>query len=246
MLCSELALGSEGVLAWRRLQLRCKQPLRCACVPCRKHGCVFQVLPELLGAGHAARADAAAYWRLRSAWPCRPEAAALLHCDALRQLLAAALGSSSVLLFNEQYIIKLPAGGTHTAGSAFAWHYDSHWCRGARYSPYLSLWVALDDMTHDNGGLVVLPWSSVGASGGGREQGAAVRAPPHCASGQAQFAQFDSSEQLQRLLARQQLQEGCDSDSVEPLGLQMRAGSAVNGVCIERITATCCYVWCPC
>jgi hypothetical protein len=43
-----------------------------------------------------------------------------------------------------QYIIKPPLSPL----SSFCWHRDSDWCRGAEvdYRPYISVWIALDDM----------------------------------------------------------------------------------------------------
>jgi hypothetical protein len=73
------------------------------------------------------------------------------------QVLQAALGSTTVLLYNEQYIIKPPC----SSGSAFGWHYDSQQCSAqcdVQYSPYLSLWIALDDIA-ENGCLLILPGS---------------------------------------------------------------------------------------
>jgi len=58
----------------------------------------------------------------------------------------------------EQFIIKPPHSNL---ASAFNWHCDSQYAsstgRTVQYSPYVSLWVALDDMAPDNGCLVVLP-----------------------------------------------------------------------------------------
>lgn len=56
-----------------------------------------------------------------------------------------------------QYIIK-PA---HSRGSTFRWHRDSDWCSAglAQRHRYLSLWVALDDMSAGNGALWVVPGS---------------------------------------------------------------------------------------
>lgn len=59
----------------------------------------------------------------------------------------------------EQYIVKPP--NLSLAATAFGWHYDSQASRAAGrglvHTPYLSLWVALDDMSADNGCLVLMP-----------------------------------------------------------------------------------------
>ncbi|GIM08772.1 hypothetical protein Vretimale_12773 [Volvox reticuliferus] len=70
-------------------------------------------------------------------------------------------GGEGPYLFNEQFIVKPPRS---SAAAAFGWHRDSDWCRDRQeyeYSPYVSVWTALDDMTADNGALTVLPGSHV-------------------------------------------------------------------------------------
>lgn len=123
-----------------------------------RRGCVFQVLPEVAqaSADHPARTDPHAYWPLRTSWPYSAVVASFIQSKQLQRLLQDCLGSQTLLLYNEQYIIKPP----HSKRSSFSWHYDSKDCcmeQGVRYSPYLSLWLAIDDMTADNGCLVVQP-----------------------------------------------------------------------------------------
>ncbi len=61
-------------------------------------------------------------------------------------------GSTSVYLLNENFIVKPP----RAAGSAFGWHQDSEGITDLMAdNKYVSLWCALDDMTEDNGCLVV-------------------------------------------------------------------------------------------
>ena len=54
-------------------------------------------------------------------------------------------------LFNEQFVVKGPR-----TGASFAWHQDSAYV-GFDHEPYLSVWIALDDTTLENGALYVLP-----------------------------------------------------------------------------------------
>lgn len=54
-------------------------------------------------------------------------------------------------LFNEQFVVKGPQ-----TGASFAWHQDSGYV-GFDHRPYLSVWLALDDTTQDNGALSILP-----------------------------------------------------------------------------------------
>eukprot|EP00878_Enallax_costatus_P033664 GHUV01037208.1.p1 GENE.GHUV01037208.1~~GHUV01037208.1.p1 ORF type:complete len:291 (+),score=79.13 GHUV01037208.1:98-970(+) len=127
-------------------------------LPCR--GCIFQVLPEVAQApaAHPASTDPTTYWRLRTSWPYSAATASFLQSQQLQETLQDCLGTQTVLLYNEQYIIKPP----HSNRSSFGWHYDSQSCgtdQGVKYSQYLSLWIALDDMMAENGCLVVLPSS---------------------------------------------------------------------------------------
>lgn len=207
------------------------------------------MLPELVP-GHVARADAASYFKQRDSWPCCQGIAAFLQSPQVLQLMQAALGSTAVLLYNEQYIMKPP----HSSGSAFGWHYDSQWCdkqHGVQYSPYLSLWVALDDMTAENGCLVVLPGSrgnkQTGNSGCSSRMEAcelAGQAVPQSQQApdvqQVQFIEMDSLEVLLAKLSRICSQAGADpaadaaatsADASSDGGLQDRASSSCHLSC---------------
>ena len=59
-------------------------------------------------------------------------------------------------LFNEQYVIKCADRDT-----AFAWHQDSGYIH-ERHRPYLTCWIALDDVDETNGAIYVLPFSESG------------------------------------------------------------------------------------
>ena len=54
-------------------------------------------------------------------------------------------------LFNEQFVVK-PA----ESGGSFAWHQDGAYV-GFDHRPYLSVWIALDDTTEENGCVHILP-----------------------------------------------------------------------------------------
>ncbi len=56
-----------------------------------------------------------------------------------------------VFLFQEQFVIK----GAEV-GMTFSWHQDGGWF-APDCPPYVSLWLALDDMTEENGTIYVLP-----------------------------------------------------------------------------------------
>ncbi len=54
-------------------------------------------------------------------------------------------------LFNEQFVVK-GAG----SGASFAWHQDSAYV-GFDHTPYLSVWIALDDTNVENGCVYLFP-----------------------------------------------------------------------------------------
>ena len=67
----------------------------------------------------------------------------------------ALLGAETCYMFNEQYVVK--GAGTQSCGnSAFAWHQDGSYV-GFDHRPYLTMWVAIDQATVENGALRVLP-----------------------------------------------------------------------------------------
>lgn len=75
--------------------------------------------------------------------------------DVMAEVARATLGDT-VYLFNEQYVVKAPEKGTQ-----FAWHQDSGYI-GHYHTPYLSCWCSLDDMTIENGTILVLPYDRAG------------------------------------------------------------------------------------
>jgi ectoine hydroxylase-related dioxygenase (phytanoyl-CoA dioxygenase family) len=75
-----------------------------------------------------------------------------LSSDLMMQIAQAALGDT-VYLFNEQYVVK---AAEH--GMPFSWHQDSGFIEYP-HLPYLTSWIALDDMTEANGTVSLLPYS---------------------------------------------------------------------------------------
>ena len=65
--------------------------------------------------------------------------------------IAASCGLNNTTLFNEQFVVK-GAGN----GARFAWHQDGAYV-GFDHKPYLTIWIALDDATEDNGCVYILP-----------------------------------------------------------------------------------------
>ncbi len=73
----------------------------------------------------------------------------------MAQICRATLGEDAYL-FWEQYVIK----GTDP-DSSFAWHQDSGYVH-EDHEPYLTCWIALDDVTEENGAVYLLPYSRSG------------------------------------------------------------------------------------
>jgi ectoine hydroxylase-related dioxygenase (phytanoyl-CoA dioxygenase family) len=85
----------------------------------------------------------------------RPELRDFLFGDLLADICRATLGPTAYL-FWEQYVIK--AGDRNTA---FAWHQDSGFVH-EDHEPYVTCWIALDDVHEDNGPVSLLPYSRSG------------------------------------------------------------------------------------
>ncbi len=85
----------------------------------------------------------------------RPELRQFLFSDTMAEICQATLGDDAYL-FWEQYVIK--AGDPNTA---FAWHQDSGYVH-EDHEPYLTCWIALDDVTEENGSVYLLPYSRSG------------------------------------------------------------------------------------
>jgi ectoine hydroxylase-related dioxygenase (phytanoyl-CoA dioxygenase family) len=78
-----------------------------------------------------------------------------LFSGLMARIARAALGGD-IYLFNEQYVVKAAE-----RGMKFGWHQDSGFIPYA-HRPYLTCWVALDDVTEANGTVYLLPYSRAG------------------------------------------------------------------------------------
>ena len=84
-----------------------------------------------------------------------PAVERFMASDLMVEIAQAALGDT-VYLFNEQYVVKAAE-----RGMPFSWHQDSGFI-DYPHRPYLTCWIALDDMTEANGTVYVLPYSRAG------------------------------------------------------------------------------------
>lgn len=86
-----------------------------------------------------------------------PELNKIIFSKKAAEVCKAAIGQSSYL-HNEQFVVKM----TDTSTS-FAWHQDSGYSvyqgGAAPHTPYVTFWIALDDMSSANGTISVLPFS---------------------------------------------------------------------------------------
>jgi ectoine hydroxylase-related dioxygenase (phytanoyl-CoA dioxygenase family) len=81
-----------------------------------------------------------------------------LSSELMVQIARAALGDT-VYLFNEQYVVKAAERGMR-----FGWHQDSGFI-SYPHQPYLTCWIALDDVGEVNGTVWLLPYSRAGTRG---------------------------------------------------------------------------------
>ncbi len=79
-----------------------------------------------------------------------PPVSEFLFGDRMRHLARAFTGGDAYL-FVEQFVVKGPR-----TGAGFAWHQDSGYV-GFAHEPYVSFWIALDDVTEENGCISILP-----------------------------------------------------------------------------------------
>lgn len=85
-----------------------------------------------------------------------PELCGIVFSEKTAAICKSAIGENAYL-HNEQFVVKM----TDTATS-FAWHQDSGYSvyqGGAeKHKPYITFWIALDDMSYENGTISVLPF----------------------------------------------------------------------------------------
>ena len=85
----------------------------------------------------------------------RPELREFIFGSTMAEICQRVLGPEAYL-FWEQYVIKAADPDT-----TFAWHQDSGYVHEDG-PPYLTCWIALDDVTEENGSVYLLPYSRSG------------------------------------------------------------------------------------
>lgn len=95
--------------------------------------------------------------------PCRheesPILARLIFGDSFIEIIRSVLGNEAYL-FLELFVVKWSGNGM-----PFSWHQDSGYLLGNPHEPYVTLWIALDDMTEENGTLRIIPDSRIESKG---------------------------------------------------------------------------------
>lgn len=86
----------------------------------------------------------------------QPKLRTFLFSELMAEVCRATLGPNA-FLFWEQYVVK----GAEQ-GMKFSWHQDSGYVGHDRHEPYLTCWIALDDMSEENGTVHLLPFSYLG------------------------------------------------------------------------------------
>jgi ectoine hydroxylase-related dioxygenase (phytanoyl-CoA dioxygenase family) len=87
-----------------------------------------------------------------------PELARFIFSDLAEQICRATVGENA-LLFWEQFVVK---GTSKSSKSAFSWHQDAGYVDGLPVPHYVNCWVALDDVTEENGTIYLLPYEKAG------------------------------------------------------------------------------------
>lgn len=84
-----------------------------------------------------------------------PRLSEYVFCDLMADICRATIGDTA-FLFYDQYVVKAAE-----QGASFSWHQDSGYL-GFPHEPYITVWMAVDDMTLENGTTYVMPYSRIG------------------------------------------------------------------------------------
>jgi len=87
-----------------------------------------------------------------------PELAEVIFSDLMAEICRATVGDDA-MLFWEQFVVK---GSSNASKSTFSWHQDAGYVDGLPVPSYVNAWVALDDVTEDNGTVYLLPYDVAG------------------------------------------------------------------------------------
>ena len=138
--------------------------------------CVYELVPQHMLTDEARKGTVEEYGRLRGLANCNADCEAtalnILFGSKMKQLVSSVLSGKNksdqgdLMLFNEQYIVKPSRSGE---SGSFSWHRDADSLFSALKGEaedsvivqYVSVWIALDDMTAENGCLRIRPKSHI-------------------------------------------------------------------------------------
>ena len=87
-----------------------------------------------------------------------PELADFIFSDLMEDICRATIGDDA-LLFWEQFVVK---GTSGSKKGAFAWHQDAGYVDGSPVPHYVNAWIALDDVSEENGTVRILSYDDAG------------------------------------------------------------------------------------
>lgn len=88
----------------------------------------------------------------------RPALRRFIFSDLMAEICRATVGDDA-LLFWEQFVVK---GTSHAEKSIFSWHQDAGYVDGLPVPHYVNAWIALDDVSEENGTIYLLPYDKAG------------------------------------------------------------------------------------
>jgi ectoine hydroxylase-related dioxygenase (phytanoyl-CoA dioxygenase family) len=86
----------------------------------------------------------------------RPELGKFIFSNLMAEICRATIGNTA-MLFWEQFVVK----GMDTKGAELAWHQDSGYVDHP-HSPYVNVWIPLDDVSEKNGTIYLLSYDKAG------------------------------------------------------------------------------------
>lgn len=81
-----------------------------------------------------------------------------IFSDLMADICRATIGDEAIL-FWEQFVVKGTSGAKK---GAFSWHQDAGYVHGTPVPPYVNAWIALDDVSEENGTIYLLPYEEAG------------------------------------------------------------------------------------
>jgi len=90
------------------------------------------------------------------AYKTRPQLGKFIFSELMAEICRSTIGDTAYL-FWEQFVVK----GTDKKGAEFGWHQDSGYVDHP-HKPYVNAWIALDDMSTENGTVSLLSYDRAG------------------------------------------------------------------------------------